>query len=200
MPTKHRKKDECIRKCRLQLSLSNPDLSNSRKMSTRTLFFPCLCRCIWNESDISVFSMCLCVNSIGCSPPLLPIYALSFIFHIPPSWHLLLCRVLHGWQIEFTQIKQSLCGAVSWEMMHVEKEGISIQISHTHELSHYCWHPCTTFNMSRIYFLYIFPPPPDSPCCLHCVCHHCWNTQIYCVRHFIAVYNAYKEYCGHVIE
>lgn len=80
--------------------------------------------------------MCVCVNSTGCSPPLLPTYPLSFIFHIPPSWHLLLCRVLHGWQIEFTQIKQSLCGAVSWEMMHVEEEGISIQISHTHMSYH----------------------------------------------------------------
>lgn len=57
----------------------------------------------WKESGIRFFFVS--VNFICCSPPLLPTYTLSFIFLIPPSWHLVFRRVLHSWGIEFTQIK-----------------------------------------------------------------------------------------------
>lgn len=116
----------------------------------------------WKDSYISFFCVRLWWNSICCSPPLLPTYALSFIFLIPPSWHLLLCRVLHGWGIEFTQIKQSLCSAVSCEMMHVEIEGISIQILHTYQLFYTSFltflHHFTCLGRCFFSFFFIFNP------------------------------------------
>jgi len=66
------------------------------------------------------------------------------------SWHLLLSRVLHGWGIEFTPIKQSLARAVSREAMHVEIEGIlSSPILHTRQLF------CTSFPSSTHYFEHV---------------------------------------------
>ena len=110
-----------------QAPLSSRPIKRQKKCQPENIF---LCVQVHiqlkKDSDVRVFFFFfffLSVNSICCSPPLLPTYALPFIFLIPPSWHLLLCGVLHGWGIEFTQIKQPLRSAVSWEMKHVEIEG-----------------------------------------------------------------------------
>lgn len=129
-------------------------IKGQEKMSTRTrLCIGASAFSSWKDSDIRLSFFCAFVYSICHSSPLLSTYALSFIFLIPLYWHLLLCRVLHGWGIEFTQIKQSLWSAVSWEMMHVEIEGISIQILHTHQLFYILFLTSLHHSLVR----YIFP-------------------------------------------
>lgn len=162
--------------------LSHPDQSNDKKnVNQKTSFLVCRCAHSWKKIVTSGYLFFLSVNSICCSPPLLPTYALPFIFLIPPSWHLLLCGVLHGWGIEFMQIKQPLRSAVSWEMKHVEIEGISIQILHTHDLFYAL--SLTSPHQFKQDVFFRFPPSSLCGFFILSVATPDTQTEIYCVRY-----------------
>lgn len=133
-------------------------------------------------------------------PPTSPRFLHPSVSFIPSSWHLLLCRVLHGWGIGFTQIKQSLCSALSEEMMHVEMcvcvGGASLfkYYIHTHSLTrtqvilHTIVAVTAALPARHIHFLLIFIQL--LAVVLFFVRHACWYVQTSSVTWHIAAYDA----------